>query len=152
MVRVEGFLAPSEVAAVHALAAQMRTDGSAGRERRGGSSSWETAFLHTGRKFSRTLPALAARLRELAWRVDGGCGWKLLPAAGEGAGSVGERCTEYHVMGRGGALAEPQHHDAGSLVTVDVMLSRPRDDFQGGEFRTLEPCSMLQPDGALLRG
>jgi hypothetical protein len=153
VVRVEGFLAPSEVAAVHALAAQMRADGSAGRERRGGSPmSWETAFLHTGRKFSRALPALAAKLRELAWRVDGGCRWKLLPAAGDDACCVGARCTEYHVMGRGGALAEPQHHDAGSLITVDVMLSRPRDDFQGGEFRTLEPCSMLQPDGALIRG
>ena len=41
----------------------------------------------------------------------------------------------YHVVRPGGGLFDPQHVDAGSLVTVDVLLE---DAFEGGAFRTPE--------------
>jgi hypothetical protein len=35
------------------------------------------------------------------------------------------------------------HYDAGSLVTIDAMLSST-DDFEGGAFQTLEPDGELK--------
>ena len=42
------------------------------------------------------------------------------------------RCAEVHTVTPGGSLADPTHFDAGSLLTIDVMLSRP-DAFEGGQ-------------------
>ena len=55
------------------------------------------------------------------------------------------RCVELHEVTPPGALAAPRHRDAGSLVTVDVMLGAPGVDWEGGEL-----CS-LETDGALAR-
>ena len=44
-------------------------------------------------------------------------------------------CEESSV--RGGSLAFPTHHDTGSLVTIDVMLS-DASEFEGGQFSTKE--------------
>ena len=48
-------------------------------------------------------------------------------------------------MRAGGGLPDPYHHDIGSLVTVDVMLSDPVTDFEGGEFHTLETNGHMKP-------
>ena len=73
-------------------------------------------------------------------------------------------------MAPGGALADPYHHDIGSALTVDVMLSEPvrrlhshftrpgrcstksggdagdkGADFGGAEFKTLEVDGELKP-------
>ena len=47
------------------------------------------------------------------------------------------RCVEYHTVEPGGSLPFPTHYDAGSLVTIDVMLS-DTSEFEGGSFGTLE--------------
>ena len=43
------------------------------------------------------------------------------------------RCVEYHSVRVGGALADKDHYDWGSLVTLDIMLSKS-DEFEGGGF------------------
>ena len=35
-------------------------------------------------------------------------------------------------------FADPRHYDSGSTVTIDIMLSNPGSDYQGGNFQTLE--------------
>jgi hypothetical protein len=49
--------------------------------------------------------------------------------------SLAVRCVELHAYAPGGGLGDPKHYDAGSVVTVDVMLN---DDFTGGGFETPE--------------
>ena len=46
------------------------------------------------------------------------------------------RTVECHEYGAGGRLSAARHYDAGSLVTIDVMLARPGEDFDGGTFYT----------------
>lgn len=41
---------------------------------------------------------------------------------------------EYHEYSVGGRLSAAAHYDAGSLLTLDIMLSTPGVDFDGGEF------------------
>ncbi|KAH8092293.1 hypothetical protein JL720_5261 [Aureococcus anophagefferens] len=43
-----------------------------------------------------------------------------------------------HEVAAGGALPDPDHYDSGSYATIDVMLSAPGVDFEGGHFETLE--------------
>jgi hypothetical protein len=48
---------------------------------------------------------------------------------------IAPRCIEYHEVGAGGALADPQHYDHGSLLTLDIMLADgAAGDFEGGAF------------------
>jgi hypothetical protein len=44
----------------------------------------------------------------------------------------------YHQYRDGGKLSDPLHYDAGSLITLDIMLSEPGKDFNGGELCTRE--------------
>lgn len=101
---------------------------------------WETTYLSSGGWCHRH-PVLAPALRLLlstARKVDAEQGWNLLQPRSE-CGPVSWRNVEYHVVRPGGALADPQHFDGGSLITVDVMLaSSSNGDFEGGEFATPE--------------
>ena len=51
---------------------------------------------------------------------------------------LGVRCVEYHTVEPGGSLPFPTHFDSSSLITIDVMLSDPSTEFEGGQFSTLE--------------
>ena len=102
---------------------------------------------HLSRPPPSALGPLRTCLRE---QVDAEQGWGLLPRdRAEYDSAVGTRCAEYHTMLRGGSLPEPQHHDAGSLLTIDLLLARPGVDFQGGVFQTLEAATLARPDGWL---
>merc|ERR1712176_567844 len=46
--------------------------------------------------------------------------------------SICMRTAELHEVSPGGALAQREHYDAGSCVTIDIMLSQPGRDFDGG--------------------
>eukprot|EP01052_Picozoa_sp_SAG31_P003705 SAG31_NODE_146_length_22601_cov_56.529192_2_plen_126_part_00 len=50
--------------------------------------------------------------------------------------SLNFRTVELHEYGVGGNLSDFQHYDAGSLLTIDLMLSKSGngEDFEGGEF------------------
>ena len=56
-------------------------------------------------------------------------------------------------VGPRGALPFARHHDAGSLVTLDVMLADPRaGEFEGGAFQTLEADGALRSYPEFARG
>eukprot|EP00913_Durusdinium_trenchii_P020903 g19641.t1 len=83
------------------------------------------------------------KLKDLAVFVDRQeGGWNRLQ--GSQAQRLRSRCVEHHVVTTGGALPDPSHFDGGSLFTIDVMLSAPGVDFQGGDFCTLESDDTLR--------
>ena len=45
---------------------------------------------------------------------------------------------EVHEYGPGGKLNADRHYDAGSLITLDLMLAAPGRDFTGGDLVTPE--------------
>eukprot|EP00931_Biecheleriopsis_adriatica_P060529 TRINITY_DN36366_c0_g1_i1.p1 TRINITY_DN36366_c0_g1~~TRINITY_DN36366_c0_g1_i1.p1 ORF type:complete len:314 (-),score=40.58 TRINITY_DN36366_c0_g1_i1:303-1244(-) len=87
---------------------------------------------------------------------------KLEPCADATGGDEVRRCkalwcnvrvAEYHVhIAPSPALPDIHHHDTDSLVTIDVMLSDPTNDFNGGEFGTLQPGGELKMDYGFCRG
>ena len=139
VVRIPGLLSASEVEAIHELHAELKPQlGSAGRT--GGNQAaayrngkWETSYLSTDGLFAKHMPELRAKLMETARRVDEE-NWGLMRRA---ESPVVPRCVEYHTVEPGGSLPYPTHYDAGSLVTIDVMLSNS-DEYAGGTFGTLE--------------
>ena len=56
--------------------------------------------------------------------------------------------VEIHDVGPAGGLPDLNHFDGGSLITLDVMLSRPGIDFGGGNFCTPEPLSPAAPSSS----
>jgi hypothetical protein len=139
VVRLPGFLGPAEIAEVHAAAAEAA--GGAGVEVRSDPSpdprhvpEWVVSHLHSGGWFAQRLPWLLARAHEAARRADEEQGWGLLvPGV-----AVNLRVAEYHSMALKGRLGDPHHYDLDSLITVDIMLAAPREDFEGGQLQTLE--------------
>jgi hypothetical protein len=113
--------------------------GEGGHSAAGGRGVWRTAYLHTDNWFESTLPQLAQKLREGALRAA-----LERPESAQLARyvhmhaleSLHYRTVELHTYGEGGGLRDRQHYDAGSLLTIDVMLSRrgADADFEGGEF------------------
>ena len=79
------------------------------------------------------------RLMDLAREVDAKH-WNVMNRATR---PVVPRCVEYHTVEPGGSLPYPTHYDAGSLVTIDLMLSNT-SDFEGGAFGTLEADGSMQ--------
>lgn len=95
---------------------------------------WVTTYVHTGGVFAAKFGPLRRRLVDAARAVDAES-WRVL---GADAGGVNVRTCEFHRYGRGGALCAERHYDAGSLITMGLMLSRPGVDFDGGAFVTPE--------------
>jgi predicted 2-oxoglutarate/Fe(II)-dependent dioxygenase YbiX len=58
--------------------------------------------------------------------------WQVL--CGRARRSLNLRNVEYHQYSPGGSLAQREHYDGGSLITMDIMLSEPGLDFEGGMF------------------
>lgn len=138
VVHLAGLLSPGEIAGLHDMANELQCE--AASECRGGSASgtaWRVLYLQSDGAFERRLPALQSKLRSAALEADRASGWGLLSPLRPAEWSV--RCAEYHRMGRSYGLPDPGHFDNGSLVTIDVMLSRPGVDHEGGAFCTREP-------------
>ena len=139
VVRLPKFLSAAEITSVHDAYERLKPElGTAGRTGANQSAAfrqgkWETSYLSTDGAFERELPALRERLIRAMHEVDA-ANWQVMRRATE---QISPRCVEYHVVEPGGSLPFPHHHDGGSLVTLDVMLSHP-DEFKGGEFQTLE--------------
>ena len=136
-------LSPADISRVHECAASSAS--SAGKDLSKHDGRWDTLYLHTGGHFQRECPDILAKIVEGMQRAE-----RAEPSMRQLLTSlpvedVGCRCIEYHEVREGGGLPDPRHHDIGSLLTVDVMLSDPSADFEGGEFHTLECDGMLQP-------
>ncbi|KAG8463811.1 hypothetical protein KFE25_004084 [Diacronema lutheri] len=82
--------------------------------------------LHRAARLERALPALLPRLLNRLRAADS-ARWRLLRGR-----STSVRSAEFHAYELGGSVADPEHRDAGSLLTLSVALSR-RSDFDGGE-------------------
>jgi hypothetical protein len=118
---------------------QIRAQISEGAEANDQGSVWSVVFLQAGRRLQRRLPAITTKLLA-AVRAADQSNWRAL----SGLAHCNIRCAEYHTMRPGGGLADPEHYDYGSLLTLDVMLSEPGADFEGGTFRTLEPDGSMR--------
>ena len=144
VVRVPGFLQPDEIEALSAAAAQVAA--SAGEQdihKRQGApeGSWSTVFFN--HQLVELLPEIHERLFAAAREADAEH-WRLLD---DERHELAMRCVEYHSVTKGGGIPMDKHHDFGSLLTLDVMLSEPDVDYEGGEFGTLEgvSCARLAP-------
>jgi len=139
VVRLPRLFSPADIASVHATYERLKPElGTAGRDAANQSAAyrsgkWETSYLSTEGAFARELPELREKLIRAVREVDEQH-WQVMRRATE---PIAPRCVEYHIVEPGGSLPFPQHHDGGSLVTIDVMLSRT-DEFEGGDFQTLE--------------
>ena len=131
--RIAGFLGGGELdAALASLLALRSTVSSLARDKRGLAAlgAWQTFYLHTEDALRETCPALHAKVVAAA-----AAGWDGAAPAGAG---LAVRNAELHEVAAGGALPDPDHYDSGSYATIDVMLSAPGVDFEGGHFETLE--------------
>lgn len=130
-------------------------------------SRWQTTYLHANQQFQNRLGPLREKLRSAALSVDEDS-WGICRKASENFAQVsGERpvqseplpsspfssgwaelitvrTAELHSVTAGGSLPQRDHYDAGSCVTVDIMLSRPGVDFLGGDLE-LTPATEAMP-------
>eukprot|EP00931_Biecheleriopsis_adriatica_P090113 TRINITY_DN64148_c0_g1_i1.p1 TRINITY_DN64148_c0_g1~~TRINITY_DN64148_c0_g1_i1.p1 ORF type:complete len:229 (-),score=42.52 TRINITY_DN64148_c0_g1_i1:196-882(-) len=136
VIRKEHFLSLNEIQEVLRVAEELKAAGPSGE----GTAlnflgSWDTLYLQQGDFFRRSLPDLHRRLCELVSEVDA-THWGMLAESDEKIGDgVNVRTAELHEYGVRARQVCGNHYDAGSLVTVDVMLSHT-SDFEGGEFFT----------------
>ena len=134
IIRVPNFLSAVEVDVLieEAVAAQRaHAAGSVDRSAGGGKTTsgvWRTTYLHTGGLFRERLAPLHARIRRKIEEVDK-AHWGLLE--GRDPAKLNFRTVEYHEYGVEGRLSAERHIDAGSLVTIDIMLAEPGVDYEG---------------------
>lgn len=102
--------------------------------------SWTTTYLNTDGLFQKILPTLTNKLIDLAIATDLKENWCILNGSKQ---NLQIRVIELHRVSKRGGLPDPKHHDNGSLVTIDVMCSS-KDEFEGGQFMTLEEDGNLQ--------
>jgi len=155
VVRIPGLLSEDEIRQVLSEAAAIRRDGAGAVRLQSSPSSgdgpsswdpegyevergeWSTTYLQTEHMFQSRLPEIHTKLTAAAVAADrenwGICAAAL--AAGEEGDALRTRVVELHTVGVSGGLPHPRHYDAGSCVTIDVMLSEPD---QGGSFETME--------------
>eukprot|EP00756_Hemistasia_phaeocysticola_P016596 Hpha_TRINITY_DN15487_c3_g1::TRINITY_DN15487_c3_g1_i2::g.177349::m.177349 len=99
------------------------------------SDAWKVWFLHTGGAMARILPWVRERILSAARKVDAEQGWNLLPEGDD----CRLRVAEFHDQtAPGPGIPDPLHLDQDSLITIDIMLSDPGADFDGGVFTTEE--------------
>lgn len=111
-------------------------------------SCWQTTYLHTDHIFQQRFGALHTKLRRAIFEADA-ANWKVLQ--GRKASALNFRTAEFHEYTASGQLSGEKHFDAGSLITMDVLLSDPGTCYTGGALVLPGPGgSLLAP--ALLKG
>lgn len=143
VVPLPALLSAADVARVHSCASD--SPSSAGKDLSKHDGRWETLYLHSDGHFRRECADILAKIGREARRAEAAEPSMCQLLTSLPAQDVGCRCIEYHEVRAGGGLPDPHHHDIGSLVTVDVMLSDPAVDFEGGEFHTLESDGSMKP-------
>ena len=132
--RFANFLDEQDIESIHAAAATVNAVNRVSRSHGLKDDSWRTAYFN--HRLAELLPSLYNRLRAAAQEADADADWDVLSAA------LGMRCAEYHTVHTSGGLPKQTHYDAGSLITMDLMLSHT-SDFEGGVFSTLEQDDSL---------
>lgn len=155
VVRIPALLSDAEISSIEELHEDLSGQlGTAGRTAGNQAAAyrqgkWETAYLSTDGLFARHRPALRSKLLAAVMEVDRSEGWGLLDRVKPER--LAPRCVELHSVQPGGSLPYPHHYDAGSLITIDVMLS-DRADFEGGDLRTLESSGEMLTHAPFERG
>ena len=107
---------------------------------------WRTSFLHTNNQFKKFFPEIHARIIDQIIITDKKH-WKLIhhrQNKNENENNndntlknrvehLNLRTIESHEYTNGGQLQRNKHYDAGSIVTIDIMLNDSNNEFQGGE-------------------
>lgn len=101
---------------------------------------WRTSYLHTDGIFEQHFLELREKLRQTIFEVDA-ANWKVLQ--GRQASGLHFRTVEFHEYIAPAELNGESHFDAGSLITIDVMLAEPGVDYTGGDL------VMPEADGTL---
>jgi len=105
---------------------------------------WKTSYLHTNGEFANRLPSIRSKLLDAFSMVDDQH-FHLISARRESTMEdpsetdqrrFNLRTVEFHEYRPGGQLKRDLHYDAGSFITMDVMLANPGEDFSGGELAT----------------
>ena len=133
----KSFLTQEEIQRLVSFAEQMQTENKVGIDSKDGkgtmsasfqSTVWKTSYLHTDGLLEKELPDIQAKIfngllsvyREHFHTLD----------SDKSDPQVNLRTIEYHTYQPGGNLKEYLHYDAGSCITIDIMLE---DEFEGGE-------------------
>ena len=118
-------------------AVEREADWSAAEDAFHADASHRVVHLHAGDAIAVHAPRLRAKLLRAAFdadagRVESGGGWGLADGR-----ALNVRSAEYHSYRRGGGVTAGDHRDAGSVITMSVLLEAPPTD-QGGAFVTWE--------------
>ena len=105
---------------------------------------WQTSYLHTNGEFARRLPEIRKKILLAFSSVDDEH-FHLISTRRKSTGggersedsdNINLRTVEFHEYWPGGQLNSDLHYDAGSLITMDIMLTNPGEDFCGGQLVT----------------
>lgn len=139
--RIPKFLSNDDIKAIHATALAVgdeTTTHDLHRRQGAPEGTWHTVFLN--HRLGELLPDLHERMMDAAKEADKN-NWMLLD---DERHDINLRVAEYHRVSPGGGIPMKKHHDYGSLLTMDLMLSDGDGaDFDGGNFQTLEPDGTL---------
>jgi len=144
-VHMKQFLSHAEIELIHHAARQARHQGACVEVRSesvgsNGVEPWFVIYFQTNNLFHNLLPGLKKKIVETVKTVDTE-NWKLFRALNPDEIQI--RVAEYHTMSQHGRLPDPLHYDLDSLLTIDMMLTKPGVDYEGGEFQTLESDGRL---------
>ena len=139
VVRLPRFLTDDEISHLNAVAALLRDEvGEVQRSNGLEEGSWRTVFFN--HRLRERVPWLHEKLLHAALAVDADH-WGLIDAQRE---PLAIRVAEHHTILRSGGLPINNHHDYGSLITMDILLC-DTSEFEGGTFATMEPGGDLLP-------
>ena len=148
---IKGFLNSAEIHEIHDASSTLSESATAMRgqlyDDRVPEDSWIVKYMQTNDHLSKKIPFLVQKMFGAVAEANEQQGWRLEEDLSPENG-INMRVCEYHIMDAGGAgLADPKHYDGGSIVTLDIMLSRPGVDFVGGAFSTLESTGSITCHG-----
>ena len=141
VIRLPRYVNEEEIEEIKAHVAEMRRQHEVGMLERGEdgrpklNGAWQTAYLHTENAFERRMGPLYDRMKTTMREVDAQ-NWRVTSAFP--SSEVNFRTIECHEYHAGGRLTDARHFDAGSIITMDIMLAEPGVDFDDGEFVTKE--------------
>mmetsp|Transcript_117021 Transcript_117021/g.372524 ORF Transcript_117021/g.372524 Transcript_117021/m.372524 type:complete len:349 (+) Transcript_117021:62-1108(+) len=96
---------------------------------------WHITYLHTNGAFKQHFGELYDKLWRAFFDVDS-AHWGIL--ANRDQSQLNFRTVEFQEYSAPGGLTAGRHYDAGSLITLDIMVADPGQDFEGGAFTTPE--------------
>jgi predicted 2-oxoglutarate/Fe(II)-dependent dioxygenase YbiX len=158
VVRIKGFLSEEELQTLKVEVETVQAHGLAGMLERDANEQptyrrineevqkgemlgvWRTTYLHTNGIFRERLDGLHQKMRAALFDVDKS-NWNVLAAIPPER--LNFRTVEHHEYTAGGRLVEENHYDAGSFITMDIMLADSGVDFEGGEFITPEADGVM---------